>query len=736
MGEMPQSSPPFFSGRAAGSVVAQIEQITATEITGWVVDVKNPAQIQSVLLVIDGLGHTTLRPHIFRPEIAQHLGLSKKFSTPLGFTCRLPSACKDNQRHEFEIRDAAGLTALGPAVSYRYPKAGQPVTTESLQHNKELLPNLRSRRGSSRKSHPKSLHRAQHQTRPKVSVVILNRNGADHLRALFLSWLRFNTVPAELIVIDHASGDHSQSVCAQFSHLLSLRWVGRKTNYSFSDSSNAGARLARAPSVLFLNNDTVLVQDILPPMLDTLKDPSVCAVGVKLLLASDALLSASARINNKTLSPVSRSAEQIARLPIQHLGVGLTLSGHRYWPHEVTAEDCVDASRLFSCAQSAAVTAACMLVDKEEFLAAGGFRSEYFYGYEDVDYCFTQSMGRQKKIICRNDLTVLHAHGATRLTGKEPAVLARQLQNQKVFAKRFGLWAKLAYWDSLAYAKNFLADDTLCVGLLFSDTTSVRQSRLVNAWAESVVRLHPHATVLWLNPEHGDRNVSLCHVLLVFSYEVSLKLTEGLRADARVLAVIQSPDEESAWATHPDLGRYSGALRMYRSAKQTRGTAPLSQRLLTHTYRPASPFGDLLAARIRVLITYEDRADTPLAIQIKARAIALGLMAQLAGPEDQLTVAEIRWHVDRFGKAASRLGLSANRKTLASESQRHERSLRALINRVLNPEAIDDQVIIFASQKSARALNAHQNQEQVIRSTLIQAVDTVKRRVGHTFHTP
>jgi len=393
-----------------------------------------------------------------------------------------------------------------------------------------------------------------------VSAIILNRDGADCLQALLASWYRYNSVPSELIIIDHASRDHSHQVVQDWSDRLDLRWVGLTVNDSFSASSNRGARLAKAPHLLFLNNDIVWVQDVLPAMLQTLQQKTQVAVGLKLL-----------RHDGQSDSPIS-----LARAPVQHLGVRLTLSEHVYWPYECSPDNASAGDELFAPQQVPAVTAAVMLMRAKDFWRLGGFDERYFYGYEDVELCLraVQSPHSRRQITCRNDLVALHRHGHSRLSGRQPEVTRKLSVNQQVFSRQLGLWAKQAWWQSLLQQDRQLCADTFTVGLVYDDCPldlrgdlaldlaqapragqspqALQAQANAQAWLSRLQSAFDQARLLLYPRSAGWGDFSQAHVLWVLAPAWAqrsgtvLRREAGLRADCRAVAIVEA-DNANPW---------------------------------------------------------------------------------------------------------------------------------------------------------------------------------------------
>lgn len=114
---------------------------------------------------------------------------------------------------------------------------------------------------------------------PDVSVVIVNYNTCDKLKACLESLLRERGgLTLELIVVDNGSKDGSQAMLREhFANTVTLIEPGRNT--WFTGGNNIGVRHASGDFVYILNADTVIQPNALPTMLAYLKaHPDVGAV--------------------------------------------------------------------------------------------------------------------------------------------------------------------------------------------------------------------------------------------------------------------------------------------------------------------------------------------------------------------------------------------------------------------------------------------------------------------------
>jgi GT2 family glycosyltransferase len=117
---------------------------------------------------------------------------------------------------------------------------------------------------------------------PKVSILIVNYNGA-RLTADCLNSLSKVKHPAfEIIVTDNASSDNSLEVLKQFP---TVQVVKNAQNLGFAGGNNLGLIKCRGEFILLLNNDTIVRPDFLEPLVKYLEThPHVGVVQGKMLL--------------------------------------------------------------------------------------------------------------------------------------------------------------------------------------------------------------------------------------------------------------------------------------------------------------------------------------------------------------------------------------------------------------------------------------------------------------------
>ena len=116
--------------------------------------------------------------------------------------------------------------------------------------------------------------------RPEVSVVVVTRDNQPFLRLCLESVLAYTGRPCELIVVDNQSTDGTGAYLERLAaQNPSLRVVTNEENRGFATASNQGAALATAEVLVLLNDDTIVCDGWLEPLLAHLAGPRVGMVG-------------------------------------------------------------------------------------------------------------------------------------------------------------------------------------------------------------------------------------------------------------------------------------------------------------------------------------------------------------------------------------------------------------------------------------------------------------------------
>jgi GT2 family glycosyltransferase len=225
--------------------------------------------------------------------------------------------------------------------------------------------------------------------RPLVSILIPTRDKGG-LLARCLRSLEASTYPSrEVVLIDHETTEAAaRRVLDGCGHRV-LPFAGA---FNFSAMVNRGAAAARGEYLVLLNNDTeVRTPHWLEALLEQGERPGVGAVGARLLY------------------PDGR---------IQHAGILVGLNGVAGTAHR-TLRGSGHLGLAEAIQECSAVTAACMLVRRSVFEAAGGFEEGLAVAYNDVDFCL-RLRAAGHRVLYTPCATLVHHESATRPPRDDP----------------------------------------------------------------------------------------------------------------------------------------------------------------------------------------------------------------------------------------------------------------------------------------------------------------------------
>jgi GT2 family glycosyltransferase len=257
----------------------------------------------------------------------------------------------------------------------------------------------------------------------KVSIIVPTKDKVELLQDCVGSVLRETSYPSfEIIIIDNNSIDpRTTAYLHEISAHALVRVLPYVYPYNFSAINNFAAAHADGTYLCFLNNDTEVVEaDWLTEMMRYAVRPDVGAVGAKLLYPDGS---------------------------IQHAGVIVGMGDAAGHAHRYT----LDGDPGYFCQAHVAqfvtaVTAACMVVEKEKFQAVGGLDEEDFaIAYNDVDLCLKlQSEGLRNVYVPHAIL--LHHETQSRGHDLSPQHLERYAKELRALQNR---WGTKAFQDPL-----------------------------------------------------------------------------------------------------------------------------------------------------------------------------------------------------------------------------------------------------------------------------------------------
>jgi GT2 family glycosyltransferase len=197
-------------------------------------------------------------------------------------------------------------------------------------------------------------------SKPKVSILIPTRDNYGILKRCIESLeKKTNYTNKEIIIIDNNS-NHPK--IKDYYDSLSYKIINYKGNFNFSKMNNLAVKESSGDLLLFLNDDTkVLDPNWLDELVSVCMQSDVGAVGPKLIFSDNTI--------------------QHAGMVFLNTGAGFH-PGMRLEKNTDTYHNIINVMRDYS-----AVTGACLLVKKDVFTKIGGFDDQFDVYYGDSDLC-------------------------------------------------------------------------------------------------------------------------------------------------------------------------------------------------------------------------------------------------------------------------------------------------------------------------------------------------------------
>jgi GT2 family glycosyltransferase len=199
--------------------------------------------------------------------------------------------------------------------------------------------------------------------RPQLAAVVLNfRTPYDTVLAV-KSLLASRRPLDQIIVVDNDTNENVREALASLRRPVTYLLAG--ANLGFAGGVNVGIRDALAHGadrVLLVNSDVIVPPDCVERLERALDEPGVGLAGPTIVARADPGWIASLGMSYSTATGRMR-----------HAGVG-----HRLAANERVASRMVDG-----------VSGCLMLIRREVFDAIGLFHEDYFFSFEDLDFCLT-----------------------------------------------------------------------------------------------------------------------------------------------------------------------------------------------------------------------------------------------------------------------------------------------------------------------------------------------------------
>jgi len=255
---------------------------------------------------------------------------------------------------------------------------------------------------------------------PVVSIIIPSKDNPDILNKC-ITGIRntmIKPLPFEIIVVDNGSSENNKLQINKMIDTLrqdgfSVQYIYEKAEFNFSHMCNLGAAKAGGMYLLFLNDDVELgVENCILRMAAMADRDYTGAVGMKLYYPGSVRIQ-HAGITNLPMGPVHKLQFLEDKTCYYH-GIN---GGMR---------------------NVIAVTAACLMIEKDKFNEAGGFPEELRVAFNDVDLCFSL-FEKGYYNVCINDCYAYHHESLSRGDDETTEKLNRLLEERDILYGRHPL---------------------------------------------------------------------------------------------------------------------------------------------------------------------------------------------------------------------------------------------------------------------------------------------------------
>lgn len=246
---------------------------------------------------------------------------------------------------------------------------------------------------------------------PVAKIVILNWNGAEHLRRFLPSVVAAAPAGVEVMVADNGSTDDSLRVLA--TEFPSVGVLRLEANYGFAGGYNRALKQVEADYYLLLNSDIETPEGWLAPILDVLeREPDVAVVSPKLISWTD-------------------------RTKFEYAGASggfIDFLGYPFCRGRILRQVETDEGQYDDARDVFWVSGAAFCCRADVFHALGGFDADFFAHMEEIDLCWRMQLaGYRVRIEPRS--RVYHLGGGSLAQGSPSKVFYNHRNNLAMLYK-------------------------------------------------------------------------------------------------------------------------------------------------------------------------------------------------------------------------------------------------------------------------------------------------------------
>ena len=257
-----------------------------------------------------------------------------------------------------------------------------------------------------------------------LSIIIVNWNSKDYLKNCIASILAAtHGLKFEIVVIDSGSFDGCKEMLL---HLYpEVRFIQSENNVGFAKANNKAFYKAYAQKLLFLNPDTIVKDDAIHKLSQSLEClPDAGIVGPKLLNSDQTVQLTCIRVFPNILTQILDAEILMRFFPRSRLWGTAHLFNQPERPSEVDA-----------------ISGACLMIKRSVFEEVGLFSDDYFMYSEDIDLCYKVKEAGWKTYYIPSATVVHHGGASSSQTKVNTFSAVMMLESRwRFFRKTRSLW--------------------------------------------------------------------------------------------------------------------------------------------------------------------------------------------------------------------------------------------------------------------------------------------------------
>lgn len=227
----------------------------------------------------------------------------------------------------------------------------------------------------------------------KLTIVIVNWNSVNYLRGCLAAvYATTRDVEFEVIVVDNGSYDGCAALISN--EFQCVRFLQGTLNLGFARANNLAVAEAEGEFLLFLNPDTIPVNGSIDSLVTSIQSlPTAGTAGARILNADGSLQTSCIQAYPTMMNQLLDSQLLRRTVPRADLWGTAPLFAKLRRPTPVEA-----------------ISGACLLTRKPIFEELGGFSTDFFMYYEDIEYCYRVARAGWKNYYVP-DAVVIHYGG-------------------------------------------------------------------------------------------------------------------------------------------------------------------------------------------------------------------------------------------------------------------------------------------------------------------------------------